>query len=228
VLAANKLWDRANPYRSRRGRRITAEVAMATAERIFTFQYDKMSGVASYLSPEQQMANRGLVSNSALIQGPYGPSTSYAPVPSGRRSRRGSWSYYDQPPPVAGIPMGGMPPMGGGGMYQNAQGYTIASSPPIGVPFPGDMPPSPRSYGRPIAAVDPYDDYVVPTGAPGSYGGGGGLTYGAPGSYGGGGGGYVPVGSSGTYGAYGDGLLGAPGGYRRQRSRSQGAYLPGY
>lgn len=248
-MPANKLWARANPYRSRRGRRVCAEIAIATAERIFTFQYDQAAGVAPYLSPEQQIANHGL-SRSALVQGP--PYDNGYDMPrglsgssygGGRRSRRGSWSYYDQPPlgggdimpPVGAIPIGGR----GIGTYQNAQGYSIADA-PMGV-YPQGIQRSPRIV--PTAMVDPYDDPYMPNGAPGSYGGGGGVyPVGAPGSYGGGGGVY-PTGAPGSYGAgmggyaapapvYGGGggyeapLLGPPS-YRRQRSYSQG-YRPGY
>lgn len=221
-FAANKLWGRANPYRSRHGRRICAEMAIATAERIFTFQYDQGAGVAPYLSPEQQIANRGLT-RSALIQGPpYEPgydlprNVGLSGYGGGRRSRRGSWSHYDQPsmgvPPVSAIPIGGR----GIGAYQNAQGYNISDG-PMGLPYPQDIQRSPRII--PTAMVpDPYDDPYVPTGAPGSYGGGGGVyPTGAPGSYGGGG--AFPIGAPGSYGAgipqpggYGAGIP-HPGGY---------------
>jgi hypothetical protein len=267
-LPANKLWARANPYRSRHGRRTCAEVAIATAERIFTFQYDQNAGVAPYLSPEQQIANRG-ISRSALVQSPYGPDAGYDAPRSvgfsgggggggGRRSRRGSWSYYDQPPGMggSGLPPVGSIPIGGRGMgaYQNAQGYNIADA-PMGVPFPQEMSRSrsPQIIPAP-PGPDPYDDgYVIPTGTPGSYGGGG-YPINAPGSYGAGGGVY-PVAAPGSYGSgvggygsgvggYGSGVggYGAPAGgygagyegamlgppqYRRQRSYSQG-YRPGY
>ncbi|KIM31925.1 hypothetical protein M408DRAFT_6928 [Serendipita vermifera MAFF 305830] len=241
---ANKLWGRANPYRQRHGRRICAEVAIATAERIFTFQYDQAAGVAPYLSPEQQIANRGLT-RSALVQGPPYDTGFQPSYGSGRRSRRGSWSYYDQPglaggsgpPPVGAIPIGGR----GMGTYQNAQGYSIADAPLMGDPYPQDIRRSPRIIPTGMGGVDPYDDpYIVPTGAPGSYGGGGAIyPTGAPGSYGGGGGVY-PMGAAGSYGGgmgvpgpYGGGvgapvydgyeapMLAAPS-YRRQRSYSQG------
>lgn len=237
---------------------------MATAERIFTFQYDQAAGVAPYLSPEQQISNRGL-SRSALVQGPYGPDpgydarrgagfSGYGGGAGGRRSRRGSWSYYDQSPIVGG---GGIPPVGaipiggrGIGTYQNAQGYSIADV-PMGVPFPQEIQRSPRII--PTSLADPYDDgYIIPSGAPGSYGGGG-YPINAPGSYGAGG--VYPVPAPGSYGA-GAGSYGAPVGgygapvggygapagghgggyesamlgppqYRRQRSYSQG-YRPGY
>jgi len=217
---ANKLWARANPYRNRHGRRTCAEVAIATAERIFTFQYDQAAGVAPYLSPEQAA---------------YDPVRSVGFAGSGRRSRRGSWSYYNNPPgmvdtgilPVGAIPIGGR-------TYQNAQGYNIVDS-PMGVPFPQEIQRSPRIIPTAMAP----DPYMIPTAAPGSYGGGG-YPINAPGSYGAGGGGY-PVASPsnyvtgvGSYGApvsgYGGGyesaLLGPPQ-YHRQRSYSQG-YRPGY
>lgn len=203
--------------------------------------------MAPYLSPEQQLANASLM-NPSLVQSPYsaieGPPYDTVGRPrtvsfsgyGGRRSRRGSFSNYDQP---SVVPIGGGP-IGGGSMYQNPQGYTIAGAPPMGaVPFPGEYPPSPRFAGRVPLTADPYDDYPPPMGAgmgaPGSYG----APMGAPGSYGSGyGGGYQPpVGPPGSYGA--GALLGAPGsyggggggyddgyivpsGYRRQRSRSQG------
>ncbi|KAG8749965.1 hypothetical protein FRC14_000916 [Serendipita sp. 396] len=240
---ANKLWARADPYRTRRGRRTCAEVAMATAQRIFTFQYEQNAGVSSYLTPEQQMANRSVISNPGLIGGPYAAGGMMDPVYDQRprsaygtrsRSRRGSMSYYDAaPPPVSAIPLGGM---GGPSTYQNINGYTVASAPPPIIPFPGEMSPGQMAYGPPMTPMTqggyPVDDYVIPTGAPMSSASGGyGVPMGAPGSS------YGPVyGTPMGYGApasYGNGgyeggqMLAAPG-YRRQRSYSQGAYLPGY
>ncbi|CCA70908.1 hypothetical protein PIIN_04844 [Serendipita indica DSM 11827] len=232
---ANRLWSRANPYRSRRGRHQTAEVALATAERIFTFQYDPAGGVAPYLSPEQQYANRGLV-NTPLVGGGYaepfyerGRSVGFTPSSSfGRRSRsrRGSLSYGMADagyagPPVSSIPIG----TGGiGGGYTNVNGYNIAPGP---VMYPGEMPPSPRGYGRaplivPQPDVYPVDDYAQPMGAPSSYGTGYGpaVPVGPPGSYGGG-----AVYPAGSYVA--EPMMGAPS-YRRQRSYSTGYGPAGY
>lgn len=206
---------------------------MATAERIFTFQYDQMGGVAPYLSPEQQYANAPLVNNPSLLRNPYGSMEPDYVRPrtvsfggGGRRSRRGSWSYYDQQPqvvpigpnsgavpPVSSIPMG----VGGlGGAYQNSHGYNIAPGPhsQMGLPFPGDYgPPSPRYANRGPLGPDPYDDYGVPPGMPSSYGAGGGYgpPMGAPSS----------VGSGGYGGGYDGGYMPTPG-YRRPRARSQG------
>ncbi|KAG8835039.1 hypothetical protein FRC17_005661 [Serendipita sp. 399] len=243
---ANKLWARADPYRTRRGKRACAEVAMATVQRIFTFQYDQNAGVSPYLTPEQQMANRSIINNQGLIGGPYAaggvidPMYDQGGVPyrprsaygTRSRSRRGSMSYYDAaPPPVNAIPLGGMGPT----MYQSVNGYTVASAPPPVIPFPADMPPSPRSYGQGIAMSQggyPVDDYVIPAGAPmSSVSGGYNVPVGAPSSS------YGPVygtpmgyGAPGSYGSggydQGGQMLAAPG-YRRQRSYSQG-YLPSY
>jgi len=195
------------------------------------------------------------MANASLIQSPYSQAPYVAPYSGvdpyegvgrprtvsfsgGRRSRRNSFSHYDQPniPPVGAIPMG-VGGIGSAGTYQNTHGYTIAASP--GVPFPGEYgPPSPRYANAVPMGADRYDDYAtpgsygggggggyqLPINAPGSYGGGGYQPpINAPGSYGGGGGGYQqPLGAPGSYGNGGyDGGFIAPPDYRRQRSRSQ-------